>query len=150
LILSLIRQESAFNNKAKSVVGARGLMQLMPATARMFKRRLRSNQLYNPKLNINIGVKFLERLVKKYDGDLMLTLSAYNAGMGNVSKWMKRIPFTEDVLLNIELIPFEETKKYVKLIYRNLFFYKYLDQDSAHLDLALNESFNVSFNDLKH
>ncbi len=145
LILSLIRQESAFNKRAKSVVGARGLMQLMPATARMFKRRLRSNQLFDPNLNINIGVKFLERLVKRYDGNLMLTLSAYNAGMGNVSKWQKSIPFSDDILLNVELIPFSETRKYVKLIYRNLFFYKYLDQDPGHLDLALNESFKVSF-----
>ncbi len=145
LILSLIRQESAFNKKAKSVVGARGLMQLMPATARMFKRRLKTSQLFDPGLNINIGVKFLERLVKRYDGNLMLTLSAYNAGMGNVSKWQKTIPFSNDILLNVELIPFSETRKYVKLIYRNLFFYKYLDQDPGHLDLALNESFKVSF-----
>lgn len=145
LILSLIRQESAFNRKAKSVVGARGLMQLMPATARMFKRRLRTHQLFDPNLNINIGVKFLERLVKRYDGNLILTLSAYNAGMGNVSKWQKSIPFSKDILLNVELIPFSETRKYVKLIYRNLFFYKYLDQDPTHLDLALNDSFHVSF-----
>jgi len=146
LILSLIRQESAFNRKAKSVVGARGLMQLMPSTARMFKRRLKTHQLFDPNLNIKIGVKFLERLVKRYDGNLMFTLSAYNAGMGNVGKWMKTIPFGDDILLNVELIPFSETKKYVKLIYRNLFFYKYLDQDPAHLDLALRESFNVTFN----
>ncbi len=146
LILSLIRQESAFNKKAKSVVGARGLMQLMPSTARMFKRRLKTHQLFDPNLNIKIGVKFLERLVKRYDGNLMFTLSAYNAGMGNVGKWMKTIPFGDDILLNVELIPFSETKKYVKLIYRNLFFYKYLDQDPAHLDLALRESFNVTFN----
>lgn len=153
LILSLIRQESAFNKKAKSVVGARGLMQLMPQTARSFKRRLKSYQLFDPKLNINIGVKFLERLVRRYEGNLMFTLSAYNAGMGNVSKWQKSIPFGEDILLNVELIPFSETRKYVKLIYRNLFFYKYLDQDPAHLDLALNESFKVTLkgpDTLKH
>ncbi len=150
LILSLIRQESAFNKKAKSVVGARGLMQLMPATARMFKRQLKTEQLFNPNLNIEIGVQFLERLVKRYDGNLMFTLSAYNAGMGNVAKWMKSIPFGDDILLNVEMIPFSETRKYVKLIYRNLFFYKYLDQDPAHLDLALNESFHVGMNEAKN
>lgn len=147
LILSLIRQESAFNKKAKSIVGARGLMQLMPATARSFKRRLKSSQLFDPALNINIGVKFLEKLVKRYDGNLMLTLSAYNAGMGNVSKWQKSIPFSKDTLLNVELIPFSETQKYVKLIYRNLFFYKYLDNDPSHLTLALNESFQIPLRD---
>tara|TARA_Y100000782_G_scaffold115576_1_gene160646 strand:+ start:59939 stop:61975 length:2037 start_codon:yes stop_codon:yes gene_type:complete len=146
LVLSLIRQESAFNRKAKSVVGARGLMQLMPATARMFKRRLKTYQLYDPNLNIKIGTKFLERLVKRYDGNLMLTLSAYNAGMGNVAKWQKSIPFSDDILLNVELIPFSETRKYVKLIYRNLFFYKYLDQDINHLDLDLADTFKVSYN----
>lgn len=146
LVLSLIRQESAFNSKAKSVVGARGLMQLMPSTARMFKRRLRTSQLYNPDLNIRIGTKYLQRLVKRYDGDLMFTLSAYNAGMGNVSKWKKSIPFTDDILLNVELIPFNETKKYVKLIYRNLFFYRYLDQDASHLDLKIADTFKVSYN----
>jgi len=149
LILSLIRQESAFNKKAKSVVGARGLMQLMPQTARNFKHRLKSNQLFDPQLNINIGVRFLEKLVRRYDGNLMLTLSAYNAGMGNVSRWQESIPFGKDILLNVELIPFSETRKYVKLIYRNLFFYKYLDRDPTHLDLALNESFKVTFKDSK-
>lgn len=144
VLLSLIRQESAFNEKARSVVGARGLMQIMPATGRQFIKNLSAQKLYNPELNISIGARYLENLLKRYDGSLVFALSAYNAGMGNVSKWQRSIPFNDDVISNIEMIPFKETRNYVKLIYRNLFFYSFLDGATSHLDVPINQSFKVA------
>ena len=126
IVLSLIRQESAFNPTARSIVGARGLMQLMPQTAKRFKSRVRPHHLKRPKLNIRIGIQLLKVLFKKYNGNLIYVLAAYNAGEGNANQWIKN-RFTgknaEDI---IEEIPFKETRLYVKLIYRNLFFYNML------------------------
>jgi soluble lytic murein transglycosylase len=126
MVLSLIRQESAFNPRARSSAGARGLMQLMPKTARMFHRNISKNKLHNPNLNIKIGVKLLKRLLKKYDGNLFYTLIAYNAGEGNLKKWKERNIFSDNLLLDLESIPFSETRLYVKLIFRNIFYYRHL------------------------
>lgn len=125
--LSLIRQESGFNHKARSHAGARGLMQIMPATARRFQR-VSAHHLYKPYLNLKIGTKYLNLLYKKYDENLVYTLSAYNAGETRVKRWRKRYLTNDSTLHNIENIPFLETRKYVKLIFRNIFFYKMLNE----------------------
>lgn len=143
LILSLIRQESAFNPEARSHVGARGLMQLMPATARELKRGVRTTQLVDPDLNLKLGIKYFKRLLKKYDGNLIHTLAAYNAGEGNLKRWMKSRLLHDDPLVIIESIPYKETRKYVKLIYRNIFFYKYLAGDTSFVKLPIADSFNA-------
>ena len=141
-----MRTESRFQANAKSPVGARGLMQLMPATAKMMSRKVKTRQLYNPKLNIRLGIKYFDRLMKKYEDNLAFTLMAYNAGEGNLRKWKNRI-FKDHELLNvIESVPFQETRKYVKLIFRNLFFYKYLlnkdpDTEQRFSKLFLKQSF---------
>lgn len=124
--ISLMRQESAFSRTAISVAGARGLMQLMPGTARRYKKRVKIKDLYKPEINIKIGMMYLKDLAKRYDGNLISILSAYNAGEGNVAKWRKNILVYDDPLINIETIPFRETRQYVKLIYRNMFFYSML------------------------
>ncbi|MBT7611441.1 MAG: lytic transglycosylase domain-containing protein [Bacteriovoracaceae bacterium] len=142
LILALIRQESAFNPNAKSHAGAQGLMQLMPATARRYKRRLKAYQLKDPSLNLRIGIKYLKKLLKKYDGNLIQTLAAYNAGEGRVKRWMKNVFIHKDPLLAIESIPFKETRNYVKFIYRNIYFYKFLT-NSLNLGTPLKETFKV-------
>jgi soluble lytic murein transglycosylase len=134
--LSLIRQESAFNKFALSHVGARGLMQLMPTTAQMYQKRLKNNDLYNPNLNLKIGNQYLDKLMKQYDNNLVYVLSAYNAGEGRVNQWRKKYFNHDSILLNIENIPFTETRKYVKLIFRNMFFYKLLSEDQAQIKLA--------------
>lgn len=144
IVLSLIRQESGFNKQARSPAGARGLMQIMPRTGKYMKKGLRTKDLYNPRINIKLGSKYLKYLLKKYKGNLMFTLAAYNAGEGNVRKWRKRIPFTNDVISDIELIPFDETKKYVKLIYRNLFFYRLGDGDKKMLQETPEQTFLIS------
>ncbi len=143
IVLSLIRQESAFNPRARSHVGARGLMQLMPATARELKRGVRNSQLVDPKLNLKLGIKYFTRLLKKYDGNLVYTLAAYNAGEGNLKRWRNSNLTYSDPLVIIESIPFKETRKYVKLIYRNVFFYKYLANDLDFFKLPTKQSFNA-------
>lgn len=142
VFLSLIRQESAFNPSAKSRVGARGLMQIMPRTARQFQRRIRASSLNRPSVNLKIGIKYFEKLNKKYDGNLIHILSAYNAGEGRVKRWKRNIFKSDDPLLNIESIPFNETQNYVKLIYRNIFFYQYLN-DSEKILSDIDDSFKI-------
>ena len=86
----LVKTESSFKNKAVSHVGARGLTQVMPRTARWLRPGTRAEDLYDRKLNLALGFKYLNQLVDKYDGDLKLALTAYNRGPGTVDKVLKR------------------------------------------------------------
>lgn len=134
VVLSLIRQESVFNPLARSPVGARGLMQLMPSTARQFKRSVRDKHLVNPAINMDIGIRYLKNLLKRYDGNLVYTLAAYNAGESRVARWKDQYFDTDgSILKNIEAIPFLETRNYVKLIFRNIYFYKILTEQRKEL-----------------
>lgn len=121
LILSLIRQESAFNKEARSIAGARGLMQVMPATARLVSK-VRTARLYEPAVNIDVGTKYFLSQLQQYSGDVEFTLAAYNAGTNRVEDWRKRYP-TDNRLLFLDLIPFRETRDYVAAILRNYFWY---------------------------
>lgn len=146
IVLSLIRQESVFNPLARSPVGARGLMQLMPMTARRMRRSVRDKHLVNPKINIELGTQYFKNLLKRYDGNLVYVLSAYNAGEARVERWKGTyFDVDETILKNIESIPFLETRNYVKLIFRNIFFYKLLlDQKSELADTSdPNQIFDV-------
>jgi soluble lytic murein transglycosylase len=127
IVLSLIRQESVFNPLARSPVGARGLMQIMPATAKRIRRSVRDKHLVNPQTNIDVGTIYLKGLMNRYEGNLVYVLAAYNAGEGRVDRWKGTLfDSDETILKNIEMIPFLETRNYVKLIFRNIFFYKLL------------------------
>jgi soluble lytic murein transglycosylase len=121
LVTALIRQESAFNTHARSRVGARGLMQLMPATAKMLAK-VRTSKLYDPETNIALGTQYLRKRLAQYDGDVELTLAAYNAGFSRVDEWKRRYP-TENRILFLDLIPFRETRDYVSSILRNYYWY---------------------------
>ena len=112
LIFAIMRQESAFNSRARSGAGARGLMQLMPATAGyMAKRRFRGrsrNKLYDPAFNMMLGQKYLRYLIRRdgVDGNLFMMAAAYNGGPGNLAKWKRRaLPRSTDPLMFIESIP---------------------------------------------
>lgn len=149
LIMALVRQESAFNPTARSVAGARGLMQIMPATGRSLQRNLRIQQLYNTETNLRLGIRYIKRLLNQFDGNLVYALAAYNAGQGNVRSWQKDIfNFGDNLLVQIEMIPFRETRKYVKLIYRNIYFYNLLHNKSL-LEAPFEETLNLSYYDTK-
>lgn len=121
LILSLIRQESAFNSRARSPVGARGLMQVMPATARSIAS-VSSKKLFDPQTNIQVGTKYFAHRLNQFNGDVGLTLAAYNAGATRVDRWVKRYEGADKVLF-MDLIPFRETRDYVAAILRNHYWY---------------------------
>lgn len=100
LIYAQMHQESAFKRKARSHKGASGLMQLMPATARRFG----VTKIYDPKQNIDAGVKYMRWLMNKFNQDVVLALAGYNAGEGAVMKYGNNVP------------PYRETRNYVKKI----------------------------------
>ncbi|MEA2568549.1 MAG: soluble lytic murein transglycosylase [Acidobacteriota bacterium] len=116
LIMALILQESYFNPNAKSVVGATGLMQLMPATGKELAQKLHTSaHLENPDTNIRLGTYHFRHLVDLFDGKVQLAVASYNAGQGNVQKWRRAAPSKpmDDFL---ESIPFPETRNYVKRV----------------------------------
>ncbi len=127
LILSLIREESYFNAEAVSKSNAIGLMQLMPATANYMVSKLsldfpKLDELKKPRTNMYIGCNYLKYLKDKFNNDLYV-IAAYNGGEGSVSKWLKKYN-TSDSDEFIENIPFDETRNYVKKVFRTYHIYK--------------------------
>ena len=131
--LHAFRQESAFYTGAISGAGARGLMQIMPATARRVARQIkvrysRKKLLSDPEYNLRLGRAYLADLTEKYDGSYILALAAYNAGPARTNRWMKtfgdpRTPGVDPVDW-IESIPFNETRNYVQRILESLVVYR--------------------------
>jgi soluble lytic murein transglycosylase len=119
LVMGLILQESAFIPNAKSAVGATGLMQLMPATAKELARRLSvpfgPARLENPEVNIQLGTAHLKMLVNLFGGNALLAVASYNAGQGNVLNW-RRSARARPMDELIESIPYAETRNYVKRV----------------------------------
>ena len=140
LVLSVIRQESTFNEKAVSRAGARGLMQIMPHTGLNLARRLEVKPfelraLFDPAVSIRLGSYFLGDQMRQFTTDagadlgFELGLAAYNAGPHNARRWLKTFP-SEDPDAFVERIPFKETRLYVKLVLRNYAIYKALSDDA--------------------
>jgi soluble lytic murein transglycosylase len=129
LLAALIRQESGFNERARSPVGARGLMQLMPATARRMER-VSKRALFRPATNVRLGARYFRGLLARFDHDVELALAAYNAGPERVDDWSRRYTVSDRVLF-LDLIPYSETRNYVALIVRNYVWYKYLYGDEV-------------------
>lgn len=142
LIYALIRQESRFNPKAKSWAGARGLMQLMPGTARFVARstgmHLRErSKLYTPETNLELGQRYIEMLLDETDVEQNLfTLAvAWNGGPGNLRKWKRRTKHLDDPIFFIESIPSFETRTFVERVLTNFWIYRHrLGQDTPSLD----------------
>lgn len=155
LMLSIIRQESAFDPHARSIADAMGLMQVLPsvATLQESKTKIKLNhheELYDPEINIPIGASLLADLTVKYRGQFLLIAAAYNANEKSIQTWLNT-RLGEDPLEFIEDIPFEETKGYVKLVLRNFIFYSRLNQPNDQLSfpnwcLEDLHSFKVSTN----
>jgi soluble lytic murein transglycosylase len=128
LIYSLIRAESGFRADIASPVGAMGLMQLMPATARATAREkggFDPARLKTPEYNIRLGTMHFRDLLKGYDGDQVYSVAAYNAGSTAVKRWRKNLKgLSKDEF--IESIPYQETRDYVKKVYAGAATYRQL------------------------
>ncbi len=144
LITAVMRQESNFHPEAKSHAGAVGLMQLLPSVGRRLARgegigRVGTRRLYDPAVNIRLGVKFLSSNLKKYDGNIALAISSYNADPRNLPAWLERsrqAGVTQDGFdldLFIELIPLEETYYYNRIVLTNYWRYQELGGESRNL-----------------
>lgn len=132
LVLALIRQESGFMADVQSPVGARGLMQLMPATAEKLARALKvkfnPGKLDDPDFNVRLGRAYLSDLLDDFEGSYILTLVGYNAGPARARKWIReygdpRDP-SVDVIDWIEMIPFTETRNYVQRVMESVSIYR--------------------------
>ena len=139
LVYAVIRQESIFDEKAHSRAGARGLMQLMPATAKRVSKKInlkysKSSLKTNPQYNVALGSFYLKSLIENYNGSYLLALVGYNAGPRNAGKWIKKFgdPRKKNVdpISWIEQIPIKETRLYVKKVLSNLQVYRQKNQRS--------------------
>ena len=126
----LIRQESMFNPRARSGVGAMGLMQVMPATGKILAksmkiRKFKPEMLETPEINVHMGMAYLKDQLSTWGNRPARTLAAYNAGPTRVARW-RNFPEWGDDELFTERIPFEETRDYVKIVQHNARMYKAL------------------------
>lgn len=131
LLNAFMRQESLFNPRAVSAAGARGLMQLLPATANytVGKNKFvgaRRDQLFNPGNNIAIAAQYIHYLMEKeaVNSGLFELAIAYNAGIGNLRRWQKSVKSNGDPLLFIEAIPSRETRVFVEKVMANYWIYR--------------------------
>ena len=129
LVYAIIKAESNFKENAESTSNAIGLMQIMKTTAFEMASKIdlsiQEKDLFNPDLNINIGLMYFRSLLDKYNNNINLAIIAYNAGIGNVDKWI------QDWVINgngedIENVPFKETNNYARKILRDYDIYKKL------------------------
>lgn len=127
LVYAIIKAESNFKPNIKSNSNAMGLMQLMEETAKETAEKIgveyTEDCLYNPEINIELGIKYYSELLVEYDNNYMLALTAYNAGTGNLKKWIEQGIIKADGS-NIEDIPYKETNNYVRKIVRDYNIYK--------------------------
>ncbi len=133
LALAVIRQESAFGTDAKSHVGARGLMQLMPATAKQVARQVgvrysRAKLTADPEYNVLLGRRYLKDLIDQFDGSYVMAIAAYNAGPARAKRWARQYGDPRDPSVDvvdwIERIPFNETRNYVQRVLEGLQVYR--------------------------
>ena len=135
IVYSIIRQETEFESKAVSYSGAIGLMQIMPSTAKMLAKqeniRYSTKQLLeNSSYNVRLGSRYIKDLVEEFNGSYVLAISAYNAGPNRIKKWIKTYgdPREDDIdsIDWIEMIPYKETRSYVKKVLSNIQIYRIL------------------------
>lgn len=130
LVYAIIKAESDFDENANSISGAKGLMQMMEGTVQDVVNSLgldndKTYNLYDAETNIMLGTKYFSELLENYNNNQYLALAAYNAGTGNVKKWIEKGIIKEDGS-DIENIPFKETNIYVRKILQNYRIYQEL------------------------
>jgi len=132
LLNAIMRQESRFDPSAESGSGAKGLMQLMPATAKSVADSDEPD-MNDPATNLELGQRYLAQLLSssRVDNNLLSLLIAYNAGPGNLNKWKKRWHKIDDPLLFIELLPSGETRSYVEHVLANYWIYRLRDKQQT-------------------
>ncbi|MDD9878821.1 MAG: lytic transglycosylase domain-containing protein [Magnetovibrio sp.] len=154
LVLAVIRQESAFRITALSHAGARGLMQIMPATAKVVSKGLkmrysRVRLTSSPKYNLTLGHAYLADLVKEFNGSYVLALAGYNAGPHRARRWIKQHGDPRKAEVDsidwVEMIPFDETRNYVQRVLENLQIYR-LGLAKTEIALGLEEDLHFSSN----
>ncbi|WP_394132679.1 transglycosylase SLT domain-containing protein [Shewanella maritima] len=134
-VRAISRRESAFYPYATSGVGARGLMQVMPATAKQTAKKFNikyagTRSLYQPETSIMLGSAYYSQLLKRYKYNRVLATAAYNAGPSNVNRWLKKSDGKLDVMSFIETIPFRETREYVQAVFSyRLIFQHYANEE---------------------
>ena len=132
LVLAIIKTESGFNENATSNKQAKGLMQILDSTASDVNNEINivdnlDDNIYDIDVNINLGCKYFSSLIKRYNGNYYLAICAYNAGMGNVDKWINDGIISSNLAdyENVNL-PFNETSKYLKKVMKSYKAYKVL------------------------
>lgn len=150
LVWALSRQESSFRPYASSPAGACGLMQLLPSTAAYISgnKKLRQNKsrLFTAEYNLELGQEYVSYLMDKpfINGNLLYMMTAYNAGPGNLYKWLKTIKDNNDPLLFMEIIPSQETRIYLERVMANYWIYQMrLNQPTLTLDLLSDDQWPV-------
>ena len=146
-IWAIMRAESFFKADISSPVGAKGLMQLMPHTATQVSRLLGdeyfdTKKLIRPEVNVRVGTRYLQRLSKKFKGQIPLMAAGYNAGPHRVQSWLSNFGHL-DMDEFIEHIPFKETRKYVKKVTRNYAIYKELYAQEMNSVAWINKTIDV-------
>ncbi|MFO0387911.1 MAG: transglycosylase SLT domain-containing protein [bacterium] len=135
-VFGLVRQESRFILKARSHVGASGLMQLMPATARQIARQIGlrhydHSQVDDIETNITLGTTYMRTRLDDLEGSYVLASAAYNAGIGRARQWRGTLPRPVEGAIFAETIPFSETRDYVKKVLSNAVYYAALFDNKA-------------------
>lgn len=149
LVAAIINVESKFDKNAVSNKNARGLMQIAPITGKWASEELNIDDfdvedLFDPELNIMIGSWYLNVLSQEFDNNLQLILAAYNAGSGNVVRWLQNKMYSEDGK-SLMIIPFTETKDFVKKVQKNISIYKILYEDEFAYEISNKENYLVLF-----
>lgn len=132
LVMAIIKNESGFNSNAISNKEAKGLMQIIDSTASDVNNKINvsenvKNDIYDEKINIALGCKYLSSLIQKYNGNYYIAICAYNAGMGNVDKWISEGIIDSNLNTHKNTnIPFKETNKYLDKVISTYKIYKIL------------------------
>jgi len=134
VVLAIIREESRFNPWNESVVGARGLMQIMLSTGEWIAEKINlinynDEMLFSPEVNIDLGCWYIQYLNERFSDDLILALSGYNAGPGTTSRWLEKYNISDPDNF-IENIPYDETRGYIKKVLKSYLMYERIVQFS--------------------